>query len=268
MNEKKYPEPIEALLVILIIFGIIFASTLAMAVVMMISNQTEEATGLAKYVYVLGALPYLIIPVLYARFRKYEVSELFRFRKVPPFTVLLSIIIGLAISVVGDELDRIVQIFLPLPEFILEQLKSMKADTFSDWIWLLIGVVLFAAVSEEMVFRGFLQVALEKKGDATRAVMLTSLAWTFIHVNPYWFIQIFIMGVVIGFLAWQTDSIIPGIIVHGVNNFLSLLYINFEPELDWYTAGDHVAPLVLIPAIALLVYGIKLLSDFYRSQDV
>ena len=40
-----------------------------------------------------------------------------------------------------------------------------------------------------------------------------------ISTNPFWAVQIFIMGVIIGFLAWRTDSVIPGIIVHALNNF-------------------------------------------------
>ncbi len=103
----------------------------------------------------------------------------------------------------------------------------------SDWVLLLFGVVIIAAVSEEMIFRGFLQISLEKKGDINRAVILSSITWTLIHVNPYWAIQIFITGVILGFLAWRTDSAYPSMIVHAANNFLSLLFINMDIEADF-----------------------------------
>ena len=118
-----------------------------------------------------------------------------------------------------------------------------------------------------MVYRGFLQVALEKKGDVTRAVLLSSLAWTILHGNPYWAVPIFIMGVVIGFLVWRTGSIIPGIIVHGTNNFLSLIVSNFEEEPEWYMMGDHVSPVILIPALIILVYSIFKVSELYKSVE-
>jgi len=156
---------------------------------------------------------------------------------------------------------------LPLPDFLIDQLDAMKADSISDWFWLFSGVVIFAALSEEMVFRGFLQVTLERRGDVTRAVLMSSLAWTMIHLNPWWAVQIFIMGVIIGFLAWRTGSIIPGIIVHAINNFISMLYLNFKPELEWYDMGDHVSPLIFLPALAILVYSIKILSEFYGRRE-
>ena len=42
-------------------------------------------------------------------------------------------------------------------------------------------------------------------------------------MNPYWFFQIYILGIFLGFLAWKTNSIIAPLILHGLNNFIALL---------------------------------------------
>jgi len=230
------------------------------------NGQGDTEMGNMKLMYILGAIPYIIIPFYYAKYRNYNISQLFRFKSVPAHTVLISFFIAVSLGVVSDEIDRLVQIFLPIPDFFQEIIKSMQADTMSDWLLLILGVVIFAAVSEEMVFRGFLQVTLEKRGDVTRAVLLSSLTWTMIHMNPYWAIQIFISGVIIGFVAWRTGSIIPAILIHGINNFMALLAYNNEPLPDWYTMGDHVTPELLIPSLAVLVYSIIKLNDYYRRK--
>ena len=56
-------------------------------------------------------------------------------------------------------------------------------------------------------------------------------------MNPYWFIQIYILGVFLGFLAWKTKSIIAPLILHGLNNFIALLLSLSEPQNTVFIYG-------------------------------
>jgi membrane protease YdiL (CAAX protease family) len=262
MEDKRFPEPVEALLVILGTF--LFTIGIAGIPILWSVLSGSSLEALTRWVLVLGPIPYLIFPIIYIKIRKYHAGAIFRFRAVPVEVLFMSMLLGLALSVVGDELDRLIQIVLPMPQSLIEQLQFMRAETYSDWVVLLLGVVLLTAFAEEISFRGFLQVSLERKGDPTRAVLLTSLTWTMIHMNPWWAIQIFLMGVVIGFLAWRTNSIIPVIIVHGMNNLLSLIFYNIGDQLNWYLIGDHVSVYILIPAAAVVVWSIRQLTAWYR----
>jgi uncharacterized protein len=266
MDDKKYPQPLESIAIIIAVFMITFFILMIYPVYRIATGQPEMGIESTKYFLLLGVLPLLILPYLYAKMRGYDTVNLFRLKAVPQNVLFMSFLIGIGLSVVGDEIDSLIRIIIETPDFLQEIMGSMKAESPFDWVLLISGVVFGAAISEEMVFRGFLQVPLEEKGDVTKAVLLVSLAWTLFHTNPWWAIPIFIMGVVIGFLAWRTGSIIPGIIVHGVNNFLSLLYANFQDEMEWYTAGDHISPVIFIPALAILVYSIYSLSQFYQKQ--
>jgi membrane protease YdiL (CAAX protease family) len=263
MEHKKYPEPVEALLVVLVTLGLILA--LGFIIIFWMYLSGTAASQYPKLLFVLDGIPFLIIPLLYVKLRRYDARTLFRFKAVPLPVLSWSVILGLSLRVLGDELDRLIQIFLPIPKWFVDQLHFMQAETGGDWILLLLGIVLLAAFSEEMLFRGFLQVTLERKGDPTRAVLLTSLAWTLVHVNPYWAIQIFIIGIVIGFLAWRTQSIVPTIIVHGMNNLLSLIFYNFDQHMKWYRMGDHVSLYILVPAALILVWSIRRLTAYYQT---
>jgi membrane protease YdiL (CAAX protease family) len=267
MDDKKYPQPIESIAIIIAVFMITFVILMIYPIYRLATGQPEMGMESTKYFLLLGVLPMLTLPYLYSRLRGYDTVNLFRLKAVPGNVLFMSVLIGIGISVVGDEIDSLVRLVVETPDFLEEIMVSMKAESPFDWILLISGVVFGAAFSEEMVFRGFLQVPLEEKGDVTKAVLLVSLAWTLFHTNPWWAIPIFIMGIVIGFLAWRTGSIIPGIIVHGVNNFLSLLYANYQEDLDWYTSGNHVSPLIFLPALAILVYSVYSLTQFYQSQD-
>ncbi|MCK4753915.1 MAG: CPBP family intramembrane metalloprotease [Calditrichia bacterium] len=266
MDKKEFPEPIEALVLILFTFGFIFGISVIITLVALFFKTDSVLGGNASVLFIIGGLVFLIIPIFYVKIREYNGRELFRLNIPPSEVLLLSVPLGLSISVITDEIDRIVQIFLPTPEIFLKYLDSLKAETSLDWIFLILGVVIIASISEEILFRGFLQVSLERKGDITRAVILSSVTWTIIHVNPYWAIQIFITGVVIGFLAWRTNSVFPSMIVHATNNFISLLVINsnLDESMDWYFLGDHISPIVIVIATGILIISIRRISVLYK----
>jgi membrane protease YdiL (CAAX protease family) len=266
MEDNNYPKPVESLIVILVVIAITYFFVILYGLYIALTGQEHLAQDSGKYLLLFGVLPLLILPYLYARLKGYQTIPLFRFKPIPTPIIVLSILIGVGLGIVGDQLDRLIQILVPTPEFLKQIMANMKAETWLDWLVLFAAVVLGASFSEELVFRGFLQVPLEQKGDVTRAVVMSSLAFTIFHANPFWAVQIFIMGMILGYLAWRTGSVIPGIIVHGVNNFLSLLYANYADDIDWYTVGNHVSPIILVPAAIILVYALYILNKSYKQE--
>ncbi|MBN2424398.1 MAG: CPBP family intramembrane metalloprotease [Calditrichaceae bacterium] len=265
-NHKKYPEPLEALMLIAaIVFGI-FILVLSYTLVFGDMEQPEMTMNQARYIYIFAGSLFFIIPYFYGRSRQYEVKELFRLNPVPYETLIISVLFGLSLSVLGDELDRLIALIIPVPDWLKEQLKPLEATNFIEWTLVILGAVIVASVSEEGLFRGFFQVTLEKKGDVTRAVTLSAITWTLVHANPYWAIQIFVTGVFIGFLSWRTNSIYPPIIVHALNNIIALLYLNAATEtpIEWYEWHGHVSPLILLPAAAILYWSVRQLNIIHR----
>jgi membrane protease YdiL (CAAX protease family) len=78
-----------------------------------------------------------------------------------------------------------------------------------------IGVVVLAApLIEELMFRGFFQRILEyRQGDITKSVLLSAMVFALIHFNPWWIVQIYLMGLFMGYMAWRTDSIWPSFLL-------------------------------------------------------
>ena len=220
-QRKQFPEPVEALLLILAVFAISIVSIFVLSMINQESiDQPDILIQNSRYFYIFGGSLFLIIPLLYAKVQNYPFRQLFRFNPVPRQVILISILIGISLTVLGDELDRLIGLIITVPEWVYEMMYPLKAESTWDWVLILTGGVIIASVAEEVLFRGFLQVALERKGDVTRAALLSSLTWTLVHQNPYWAVGIFILGIFIGFIAWRTNSIIPPIIVHAINNFL------------------------------------------------
>ena len=164
---------------------------------------------------------------------------------------------SIGLIILSDEFDRLIQVFMPSPNYIVDLNNLLQPDSVFGYILLIIAIAIIAPIGEELLFRGFLQQFLEQHWkDITRAILITSLFFSIIHMNPYWFIQIYILGIMLGFLSWKTNSIFPPLILHVLNNGTALLFSFIDLEKNsWYLWNNHVAPWFLLLALALVYRG-------------
>lgn len=75
-----------------------------------------------------------------------------------------------------------------------------------------------AGICEEVGFRGYMQAPLEQKYSSVIAISITSLIFVVVHLHQAWaggvLIHIFVVSVMIGYLAYATNSLLPGILAH------------------------------------------------------
>jgi hypothetical protein len=87
------------------------------------------------------------------------------------------------------------------------------------WVVLTAGSII-AGICEETGFRGYMQAPLEKKYGPFTAILITSVMFTLVHISHSWALpilpHIFFASILLGILAWKTNSIIPGIIGHSI----------------------------------------------------
>jgi len=268
-NEDKIPTPLQAALIIIISYFLSFVLVVLFVELTQEEPASLESSFLSEIIMIGSELGLLILPYLYLKRRNYPVRQLFRWKGIDKNLIWVIILIGLSLSILGDELDRLINIFFTPPEILKELEGIFKIHNASDFILLFTGMVVVAAFVEETVFRGLLQVSFETHQNVTRAVIYTSLAWTIIHGILFWAVQIFLIGIILGYLAWRTKSIIPSVICHGINNGLALLFNNVDGSgfYSIYEWKGHVSPIILIPAILILVKGIKLLDSYYLRMN-
>ena len=106
------------------------------------------------------------------------------------------------------------------PGFMGEVLKSAQAG---GALWLLVIAFCVAApISEEILARGFLYRGWsESRLGIVGAIILSSLAWTSLHLQYDWFFfgEIFSIGLLLGYLRYRSNSTWLTIVLHGLNNF-------------------------------------------------
>ncbi len=271
MNENsKFPRPVEAFLVIIVSFIFIVLVTQVLTVFFISDTKTLDKDSISfKILITFGEIGLILVPLAYVKMRRLSFKETFRWNKIPSSLMLWSFVIGLSASVLSDELDRLLNYIIPAPEFLSEIASALQINSFADFLVLFTGAVVAAAFVEESIIRGFLQSSLERYQDVTRAVIYASLAWTIIHGMLFWAIQIFLVGIVLGLLAWRSNSILPSMIGHATNNAAALFFYNINQEKikGIYLWADHVSPLFLILALFGLVYGVKAFYSYYENTD-
>ena len=202
----------------------------------------------------------IVLPVFTIIYLKNEsFTQTFRLKPIPLNSVFPIVVLSLGTIILSDEIDRLIGMVLPRPDYIEKLAELFRFDTPLYALLLIFATVLIAPFSEEILFRGFLQQFLENHWkDVTKAVLITSLFFAAIHMNPGWIIQIYLLGIILGYLAWKTGSVFPGLILHSLNNGMALIMQNVQVSwINYYTWNNHVSPLFLLLALFLFFRGYK-----------
>jgi membrane protease YdiL (CAAX protease family) len=119
--------------------------------------------------------------------------------------------------------------FAEFPEKLFEQEYAFitQIPTWAAWI-MIITASLVAGICEEIGFRGYMQVPLEKKYGPKVGILIVSVVFVIVHLHQAWsgpiVIQIFIVSLLIGIFAYAFNSLIPGIIAHVILDIFNFSY--------------------------------------------
>ncbi len=214
-----------------------------------------------------GELLTLLIPtVLAVAYLRADFRATLRLRLPSAADVLLAVPLALALAVLNDQLSNLTSQVYPIPEAQRDAIIGLlRADTPYEWAVRIFGLAVAAAVSEEILFRGFIQTSLER-GSLGRggAIFLTSFLFAAIHLIPQGMPSYVLAGVVLGITAVATESILIPIVIHAVNNMAAILLLNVA-DMDSLGQPDWIPPQILIPAF--LIFAITLAYYVRRTSE-
>lgn len=128
-----------------------------------------------------------------------------------------------------------------------------------------LSVALVAPVTEEVVFRGLIQSRLARALPGWPAVALSALLFALCHGQPVWMGYAFVLGLVLGLMAWRTGSILPSVLTHIVFNAIGQILT--LPQLAQANGLTVLAVLVLVGAAACLLTRKGLIQLFFPSSE-
>ncbi len=151
----------------------------------------------------------------------------------------------------------------------------LSASNVIELILVITVVAVVPALSEESLFRGFIQRSFELKYKKYIAAIITALFFSAYHFNPYGFIPLFILGAYFGFASYKSKTLLVPMFLHFLNNFSAVIlyYIIGDDELiksDPTTNPNELSSYVMMLfALSVLFVGLIIfINKYYASKKL
>lgn len=136
----------------------------------------------------------------------------------------------------------------------------------------IISIVVMAPLVEELLFRGAIQGHLMRKWKMPYlGIVVSSLIFGVVHGNPAQIPFAFVVGMSLGWMYYLTGSLIPGILMHFINNGSSvLLYaLSGDPDATMISSlGENGALALAVSGIVLTVVCIFIIRNKIVKEPV
>ena len=144
-----------------------------------------------------------------------------------------------------------------MTDFLPNWLEGTFSNMEGSWLGI-IAIALVGPILEEMLFRGAITAELLKAYSPKKAIIYSALIFGIFHINPAQVLNAFLLGLLLAWLFFKTRSLIPCILIHILNNSLSVYFTRTYPEAD--TLADMMGTtsyfLCLVLAVLLVVVSI------------
>ncbi|MCA9092095.1 MAG: CPBP family intramembrane metalloprotease [Planctomycetaceae bacterium] len=113
--------------------------------------------------------------------------------------------------------------FPKLPENVTRFMEQMH-DPSQPWWIPIVTLALAPAVCEELAFRGFILSGFSRSGRVGLGIVMSSLTFGVMHMIPMQVFNAALLGLVLGFIAIKTNSLLPGIWFHFLYNSMAIIH--------------------------------------------
>jgi len=182
-----------------------------------------------------------------------------------PITALQ--LLGVAVCVLGagvllSEADNVLRIVLPPPQWLQQLFEDlfMSKDRLLSRVFLL---VIMAPVTEELLFRGIILRGLLSRYRPFTAVLLTSLLFAALHMNPWQSLSALFLGLLFGWFYLRTGSVALCVLAHAFTNGMSILFTLLPFDIPGMTGTPDFTTAVFQPWWLDTAGAVVLLAGFW-----
>ncbi|WP_294480444.1 CPBP family intramembrane glutamic endopeptidase [uncultured Bacteroides sp.] len=157
-------------------------------------------------------------------------------------SVLAIITCGFVVSALMSKMDWI-------PNIMEETFDILQ----SGWGGIL-AIAIIGPVFEELLFRGAITKALLQQYTPTKAILISALLFGVFHINPAQILPAFLVGILLAWTYYKTASLIPCILMHVLNNSLSV-FLNINcPEAEHLDELIGSTPYLIFLCVSVLIF--------------
>ncbi|MBR5035599.1 MAG: CPBP family intramembrane metalloprotease [Prevotella sp.] len=152
-------------------------------------------------------------------------------------------------------------------QHVFEQIMSTPAGY--------VAIGLLAPLAEEMVFRGAILRVLLKVFDRRwhwLPIVISAVLFGAVHGNMAQFLHATLLGLLLGWMYYRTDSIVPGVVLHWVNNSIAYVIFNLLPQategklIDLFDGNQRAVWMALGFSFCILLPSLFQLNERMKRQ--
>ena len=209
-----------------VIYLIVFLAFQAMAgfIVQGILTLTTGESGLKTATgIILTTVVFSVMTVVVFLWTKWSEVSPHWIRKRPWVTLIWCVVAALGAIIPSVWLQE----HMPeLPNFAEDAFDMIMKDR-----WGYVSIGLLAPLAEELVFRGaILRALLQWCSRSWIAIAISAIFFAAAHMNPAQLPHAFLIGLLLGWMYYRTDSIVPGVVYHWINNSVAYVMYNLYPN--------------------------------------
>lgn len=214
---------------------IYFTAILCVAVLFVLGYfgfiTNEWLSSVLIQIVVMAAIPMLMYSLLVSKNFKTTLKDL-GFKKISTKTILIVILLGIILYFLNSYIATFFSSLLSM--FGYEKLPIQSTATTINYATLLKEFLLTAilpGICEEILHRGVMLNGAKKVVNTKFCLIISSLLFGLTHLNINQFFYAAILGYLMGYINLVCNSIYPSMIIHFINNFLSV-YFTYGVALD------------------------------------
>ncbi|MDR0988051.1 MAG: CPBP family intramembrane metalloprotease [Prevotellaceae bacterium] len=135
-----------------------------------------------------------------------------------------TVIIGLSTIVLVEFLMTLLP---PIPNLMESGFEVIQSNAVG-----ILALVLLGPILEELLFRRAVMEEMLTQYKPAVVIVLQALLFALIHLNPAQMVGAALVGAVLGWIYYRTRSVIPCIVLHVLNNSISVYFKLHYPQAD------------------------------------
>ena len=265
--ETRYRDTVNRLAFSMLIFeglSLLFGVLLSIVPLFTAALTARTADIVFEIANGLGYAATFLLPAFFFRLisRSKPVEPMYMERKLPRET-LLYIFMGIAIVTAAAYANAFIVELFDYSAFSEEVLWQQDVSANYQIVLMLFTTAVVPAFVEEFLFRGLVLSNLLPYGRTT-AILASALLFGMMHQNVEQLLYTTVAGLVLGYLYVKTRSIWVCVMLHFVNNFISVLQTVLLERLSEMAANTAIA---VMYSVILTVGLISMILLLLREPD-
>lgn len=262
-TEQPYPNSLQAIGLTIINLGLLYLFTL---VLFSLNGNSLPQTAIFLVGYVLAMSASLYIG---QGFRKNTLGALPSFFKHVDFKAVILLILATIAIDIGIVLP--ISDFIPISDFF----KASMIQNFGNLdAFMFIAMIFGAPFFEEYLYRGIILDGLLKNYAPWLAILVSSLLFGAIHINPIQFVSATLGGLFLGWVYNKSRNLTYCAIIHLVINLTGFFIIRnvgieqtFEKGFIALSGGTGNAIVILIVALLVICFSVSKLNKLLKIPN-